>query len=154
MFDFFKRKKTPSASTSSVTVPPFFFKDGQAAIEYCCEYMECPLSEGCFLPALVLDARTEFGTAVAVKIQDDGNQIAIIRVASSDGGFKVAASTAGPKGPTLQPGQLVAWRAGKYVPEVAQAAKEKRFGWVGIIEGTLKPEFVNGGWIGGEKFSR
>jgi hypothetical protein len=101
-----------------------------------------------------VDARKEFGVKSAVRILEDGNQLAILRVVSDDGGFNVAASTLGPKGPELQPGQLVLWRAGKYAPEVAAAAKEKRFGWVGLIEGTLKPEYVNGGWVGGERFSR
>jgi hypothetical protein len=88
-----------------------------------------------------------------VKIQDEGNQLAMIRVASADGGFLVAAATVGPKGPRLHPGQLVAWKAMKHVPEVAKNVNDKRFGWVGLIIGTLKPERRNGGWMGGERFS-
>jgi hypothetical protein len=30
--------------------------------------------------------------------------------------------------------------------------KDKRFGWIGLIEGTLKLEYKNGGWVGNEKF--
>jgi hypothetical protein len=94
------------------------------------------------------------GTSEAVKLQGDGNQIAMLHVASNDGGFLVVATTANPKGPKLQPGQLVAWNAMKYVPGIAEAAtaKDKRFGWVGLIVGTLKPEHVNGRWTGGERF--
>jgi uncharacterized membrane protein len=42
----------------------------------------------------------------------------------------------------------------KYVPDIAEAAtaKDKRFGWVGLIVGTLKPEHVNGRWTGDERF--
>jgi hypothetical protein len=154
MFEFLKRKKPPPPSVPLTTISPLFFKDSKVAFEYCCELMQCPLAEGCFLPALVQDSRMELGTAIPMTIQDDGSQFAHLLVASSDGGFKVAAMTAGPKGPMLQPGQLIVWRTGKYVPEVARAAKEKRFGWEGLIKGTLKPEFVDGGWVGGEKFSR
>jgi hypothetical protein len=81
-----------------------------------------------------------------------GNQTALLCVASNDGGFVVAARTAGPKGPWLEPGQLVAWKAVRYVPEVANAVSDKRFGWVGVIVGTLKPEHRNGCWVGDEIF--
>jgi hypothetical protein len=95
-----------------------------------------------------------FGVATAVKVQPDGNQIAVLRVASNDGGFIVNAVTAGPKGPALYPGQLVWWQAGKHAPEVAKVSKDKRFGWVGLILGTLKPEYYNGEWAAGDRFSR
>ena len=110
--------------------------------------------EGSFLPAVVLDAKELLRTSDAVKTQGDGNQIAMLRVASDDGGFLVVATTANPKGPKLLPGQLVAWKAMKYVPDIAKAAtaKDKRFGWVGLIVGTLKPDHVNGKWSGGERF--
>ena len=152
MFDFFKRKKPIHSSASESGIPPLYFKDGNAALEYACKFMECPLGEGSFLPAVVLDSRELFGTQTAVKIQDDGNQLAMLRVASDDGGFLVAATTANPKGPRLQSGQLVAWKAMKYVPAIAETTKDKRFGWVGLIVGTLKPEHVNGSWAGDERF--
>lgn len=153
MFDFFKRKK-PVATGGDGGMPPLFFKDGTAALEYACKFMECPLEENCVLPAVVLDTTELLGTSEAVKIQSDGNQIAMLRVASDDGGFLVVAATANPKGPKLQPGQLVVWKAMKYVPDIAKAAsaKDKRFGWVGLIVGTLNPEHANGRWSGGERF--
>jgi hypothetical protein len=129
-------------------MPPLFFKDNQSAFEYSCEYLDCSVAENRCLPALVLDAKGLFGTATAVLINDDGSQAALLAVASSDFGFRVMATTIGSKGPILEPGQLVAWRASVYAPKLAKASNDKRFGWVGLIEGTLKPEFVNGNWVG------
>lgn len=151
MFEFFKRKKP--AALSGGGGPPLFFKDGTAALQYACKSMECPLHEGSCLPAVVLDSRELLGIPTAVKIQADGNQRAILRVASDDGGFLVAASTAGTEGPELHPGQLVAWMAIKHEPDIAKTAKDKRVSWVGVIIATLKPEHRNGNWIGDEKFS-
>lgn len=153
MFSFFKRKQPKAPSTPEAGSPPLFFKDNPAAFEYACKFLQCHLTEGSFLPALVLDSKELFGTETAVKIQADGNQLAMLRVASDDGGFLVAATTANPKGPRLQPGQLVAWTAMKYVPAIAKDANDKRFGWVGLIVGTLKPGHVNGSWVGDEKFT-
>lgn len=153
MFDFLKRKIARPTGSPSRAMPPLYFKDGEAALQYCCEYMDNQLVAGNSLVALVLDARKEFGTANAVIQREDGIQMALLRVASSDGGFTVAATTSGPKGPRLQPGQLVLWHAGQLIPEVAKQAKDPRFGWVGLIFGTLKPEFVNGGWTGAERFA-
>jgi len=78
------------------------------------------VEEGSQLPALVLDVREVIESNEAVITQPDGNQIAMLRVASSDGGFVVLATTAGASGPRLQPGELVAWQAMKYSPEVAE----------------------------------
>ena len=152
MFEFFKRKKPTRPSASENVIPQLCFEDGNAALEYACKFMECPLGEGSFLPAVVLDSRELFDTQTAVKTQEDGNQLAMLRVASDDGGFLVAATTANPKGPKLQPGQLVAWTAMKHVPEIAETTKDQRFGWVGLIVGTLKPEHANGCWVGDERF--
>jgi hypothetical protein len=116
--------------------------------------MECPLVAGMPLPALVLNSREMSGTGEAVARRTDGHQVALLRVASSDGGFIVGAGTSGPKGPQLEPGQLVLWRAGEYVPELGKGGKDAREGWAGLIEGTLKPEFVSGAWVGGERFTR
>jgi len=151
MFEFFKRAKMAPIRTG-IGPGPMYFKDGTAAFSAICEYMECPLGEGSSLPALVLDARELFGTASAIKIEPNGIQVAAIRVASSDGGFVVLASTLGPKGPRLEPGQLVVWQAGEFSPAVAKVSQDPRFGWVGLIVGTLKPEWRDGGWRGGERF--
>lgn len=133
---------------------PLHFKSGEAALEMACRYMNCSLNAGASLPALVLDSRALFGTEASVKVQENGTQLAMLRVASSDGGFLVAASTAGSNGPDLEPGQLVAWQAMSFSREIADAgANDKRFGWVGVIVGTLKPQFVNGSWVGDQRFT-
>jgi hypothetical protein len=116
--------------------------------------MESPLEENASLPGVVLDAVKMFGTPAAVKIEPDGSQIAKLRIASDDGGFIVIAGTAGSRGPRLQPGQFVLWRAGKYAPGVAKTSQDKRIGWVGLIVGTLKPEYLNGCWVGDQRFTR
>jgi hypothetical protein len=134
--------------------PRFAFEDSLTAFEQACAG-DCMLHEGIMLPALVLDA----------EIHGDGRQMASVRVASADGGFIVSASTSGPRGPRLLPGHFVAWLAQRYDPQLARKAppkrkrfglfglKDKRIAWVGLIAGTLKPEYRDGGWIGDERFS-
>ncbi len=87
-----------------------------------------------------------------VTVNSDGNQIALLRVASSDGGFVVLATTFGPNGPRLQPGQLVLWRAVSYSSLVTHTAFDDRFGWLGLIAGTLKLEWRDGSWVEEERF--
>jgi hypothetical protein len=153
LFGLFKRKKVvPAIHGGCAVMPPLYFKDGEAAFENCCEYMECPLIAGSSIPALVLDSRKLTGARHAVDRRRDGYQVCLLRVASSDGGFTVGAGTSGPKGPDLHPGQLVSWRAHEFVEALAVGAKDKREAWAGVIEGTLKPEFVNGAWSGSERF--
>lgn len=169
LFEFSKPEKLPIRRWKTA---PFLedlplqlvFDDSLTAFEHACEG-QCPLREGIVLPALVLDARELFGAATAVMFQDNGRQIASVRVASTDGGFIVSASTSGALGPTLQPGHLVAWQAVRCDPQVATNVparkrrfgwarlKDKRLGWVGLIEGTLKLEYKNGGWTGDERFA-
>lgn len=151
MFEF-KRKNPKVSSDGDVGRPARFFQDGIAALRFACKFLECPLHEGVFLPAVVLDPREVFGRQGAVKVGGDGIQTALLCVASNDGGFVVAAPTAGPKGPRLEPGQLVAWKAVRHVPEIASTVSDPRFGWVGVIVGTLEPEHRNGCWVGSEIF--
>lgn len=149
MFGLFKWKRSLPSDPALPSRFPFLFKDNMAAFEFACQYLDCTLTEGGNLPALVLDPRELFGTSSSTKIQQDGTQIATLRVASNDSGFIVFASTLGANGPTLQPGQLVIWQAGRYVAQVAEAAKtkDKRIGWAGLIIATLKPEYREGCWI-------
>ena len=77
--------------------------------------------------------------------------MATIKVASDDGGFIAFANTLG-KGPELQVGDFVAWQAGQFNKELADAAEDNRTGWVGIIVGTLEPTWEKDGWVGKAKF--
>jgi hypothetical protein len=150
MFEF--RRKNPKVSTDGdAGRPPRFFRDGIAALRYACTLLECPLQEGAFLPAVVLDPREVLGRPAKLE-PVDGKQVVLLCVASNDGGFVVTATTAGPRGPRLQPGDLVAWRAVRHVPELAASVSDPRFGWVGVIVGTLKPEHRDGCWVGSEIF--
>lgn len=129
---------------------PLHFKSGEAAFEMICKYMENPLEEGSCLPALVLEASEK-----AIKIVPEGHPFAMIRVASSDGGFVVPAPSMTANGPSLSIGQLVLWRALEFNADIAQGQEDQRFGWVGVIIATLKPVFVPGkGWAIDEKYSQ
>jgi hypothetical protein len=154
LFDAFKNKKD-EASRGPVAPPPLTFRDALEAVAYACEFLELPLRERSFLPAIVLDARVELGAKDPVQTLADGKQVAVLRVASVDGGFAVIATTLGPHGPKLAPGDFVAWQAGTYKEEVAVnvGAIDKRSGWTGVIIGTLKPELRDGRWLGERKFS-
>lgn len=130
------------------------FKNSQSAFEYSCAYMNCDLRCGCFLPALIVDAR-QLGDEEAVKTHEDGIQTCALRVASNDGGFLVFAQTAGANGPKLEPGMLVGWQAGAYNSEIAKINPEdKRFGWVGLIAAVLHPNLdIKKGWKIDEPFT-
>ena len=151
MFEF-KRKNPKASGDGDVGQPPRSFQDGIAALRFACKFLECPLHEGTILPAVVIDGRDLFGSNIIVRTDKDGNQIAFLCVASEDGGFFVAATTVGPNGPPLELGQLVAWKAVRHVPDIAAAVHDKRFGWVGVIVGTLKPEHRDGRWVSDEIF--
>lgn len=144
--------------------PRLAFEDSVTAFEQACNG-ECQLRAGSMLPALVVDVRESLDAVHSVGTQSNGRQMASVRVASADGGFIVSAVTSGSRGPRLQPGHFVAWQAERYDAQAAKEApatkkrfglfglKDKRLGWVGLIVGTLKPEYREGGWIGDERFS-
>lgn len=148
MFDWLKRSK-PSAAQ------PLYFKDAQAAFAYACEFLQSELSAGAVLPALVLDAAAAIGGGVAVKRQPDGNQIAMLRVCSRDGGYVVIASSATPNGPSLQPGHLVAWQAGAPIAAMESQFPDPRSCWGGLVVAKLQPEYTAGrGWAIAQAFAR
>ena len=152
MFEFLKRKKVMSPQAIAGGAP-LYFRDGTAAIEYACTYLECPLGTDAYLPGVVLDSRALFGTQTAVSVDADGIQTAVLRVAAPGGGFIVPAPTAGPKGPTLQVGQMVLWQALVHSASIEQKMGNAKSGWVGHIVATLQPEYDSRGWVGGERYS-
>lgn len=116
------------------------FKDGEAFFEYQCKYCETRLVQNQGEIALVIDAAKEFGVPSAVKVEEDGRQLAAIKVASKDGGFIIPAYTATGKGDKLMPGDVVIWVPVEYSEEVGESAEDPRLGWVGYIVAKVKPE--------------
>jgi hypothetical protein len=144
----FKRKKAKVAADGDPGRPPRFFRDGVDALRYACRFLELPLHEGAFLPAVVLDPREVLGRPP--EAHESGTFF--LCVASEDGGFVVAAPAAAPKGPRMDPGQLVSWKAVRHVPEIAAGLRDQRFGWAGVVVGTLKLEHREGCWVSDEIF--
>ena len=116
------------------------FKTPEGFFETQCKFGGTRLAEGVGVVAIVLDAKAAFGTSVAVKIQENGCQLAALRVAADDGGFVTTAETASPKGDRLKPNDIVIWVPGAYLPALAKAAGDKRRGWVGLIMAKIAPE--------------
>jgi hypothetical protein len=133
-------KKRPPRAT-------LHFKDSLSAFAFACETLSSEISSGAVLSALVLDASEETGEGPAVKRESDGNQTAILKVCSSDGGFTSIAGSASPNGPTLRPGDLVSWRAIRRVEGRGVGYGDERSEWIGMILARLKPEYEPGrGW--------
>ena len=130
---FFNRKK-------KAELPVMHFAGGEAFVDYHCKYMNTRLEPGLPLAAVVIDPREQFGLPIAVKVDDNGIQTAMLRVASDDGGFMVMAQTASANGAKLVPGDAVAWIPQRHMPQLAQAAEDERFGWMGLIVAKVAPE--------------
>ena len=149
MFGWLKKSKPLPSSAL-----PLYFKDAQAAFGYACEFLKSDLSPGAVLPALVLDAAAAIGGGVAVKRQPDGTQVAMLRVCSKDGGYVVNASSATANGPSLQPGDLVAWQAGAPIEAMKSQFPDPRSSWGGLILAKLLPEYTMGrGWAIAQPFA-
>ena len=143
MFNWLKRTKAAARSP----VPPLYFKDNAAAFKYTCDFLLTELKTGAYLPALVQDASELLGAGNAVKKQSDGNQTALLTISAKDGGFTVAAATAGPNGPDLKPGDLVVWLAGEPIGHLQGKYEDLRMTWGGLIVAKLRPEYTDGrGW--------
>ena len=127
------------------------FKSNKAAFEYACASMRCDVVKGQELPALVVGATHAFAAPAPVAKGGRDLQTAVLRVASSDGGFLAVALSFG-RGPDLNVGDLVAWVPGEYCEDLAATSADRRFGWVGLIVGTLEPRYVQGNWIGKNTF--
>lgn len=122
-----------------------FFRSNEEAFDHACKYTCCDLVIGRPLLALVLDATELYATQVPVDRDAIGIQTAVLMVSSYDGGFKVPARTSGKYGPALEPGDLVYWQPTVFSTELAGAVEgHPRFGWVGLITGTIRPEWMDG----------
>jgi hypothetical protein len=117
-----------------------YFKDGEAFFEMQCKYGQTDLKKGQGVVALVLDSKKEFGTEAAIKVEADGRQLAMIRVAADDGGFIVPAYTPSKNGERLKPGDVVIWVPSIHNEEVAKGLGDNRAGWMGFIRAKIAPE--------------
>lgn len=130
--------KSKSVGTGE-RLPVLVFKGGQEFLEYQCKFGLTSIEKGTAIVGLVLDAAKEYGVPVAVKVEEDGSQLAMIRVASDDGGFVVPAKTP-TRGDKLEAGDLVMWVPMAFSEEVGSKMQERRFGWIGLIRAKLAPE--------------
>jgi len=137
LFDFLRRKRSSKSNELPRYLP---FKNAEAAFEFVCKLHHDEIKEETGHVGIVLDSRKLLGTSEAIRVQEDGRQLAILKIANQDGGFIVPAQTAVNNAPPLRPGDLILWVAGKYVPEVAAKMTDKRSGWIGLIYGVLSPE--------------
>lgn len=129
------------------------FPDTAAAFLFACQSLDCTLRPMKPLPAMVMDASGMFDTAEGVKREADGTQLAMLKVASSDGGFFVLSKTSGAIGPDLSVGDFVAWMPFEYSDDLASSSVDQRFGWVGMIYGTLDTRREAGSWVGKDRFA-
>jgi hypothetical protein len=129
----FKRKQKSE-------LPILVYKTGQDFFNYHCKYMDTKLEADKPLVAIVLDAREECGTQVAVKTDERGIQIVVLKVASDDGGFITFSETLSANGDALVPGDVVAWVPGAYNAELATTMRSEVAGWAGLIFAKVAPE--------------
>lgn len=136
MWPFSKKKNQP------VMPGVLPFKSGAAFLEYQCKFGHTDIQPKQGIVALVLDAKKEFGVSEAVKVEPDGQQMAILKVASEDGGFIVAARTPTGAGDRLKPDDVVIWVPLEYAGDAVDKASgmDPRFGWVGFIVAKVAPE--------------
>lgn len=118
------------------------FKSGAAFLEYQCKYGHTDIVPKQGVAALVVDAKKELGTSQAVKVEADGQQMAMLKVASKDGGFTVAARTLSGEGDRLKPDDVVIWVPLEYAEGVVDkdSGMDPRFGWIGFIAAKVAPE--------------
>lgn len=131
--------KPKSPAPSRERLPTLYFKGGQEFFEYQCKFGHTQIEKGVAIVGIVLDAVKEYGVPVAVKVEQDGTQLAMIRVASDDGGFVVAAKTP-TKGEKLAVGDLVMWVPAAFSEEVGSKVQDRRFGWIGLVRAKIAPE--------------
>jgi rRNA processing protein Krr1/Pno1 len=114
------------------------FKDGTAAFEYSCQFMDCAPMVGKVLTALVED----------VSRLEDGRQRCRLKVASNEGGFQMMpCETADNHVPELKGGDLVAY---KIIGESADPNSAIAFLRLpGFIVAKLSPVYSleEGGWL-------
>lgn len=127
--------KKPSTAPKGPTL--LSFKNGQSFLEYQCRFGHTEIRPNETIVGLVLDASKEYGTDTTVSVRSDGVQTAMLRIASSDGGFIVPARTASGSGSRLKPDDVVLW-----VPKLKGVPflSDERSAWTGVIVAIVAPE--------------
>ena len=121
--------------------PTFKFTNNKvgrdAFFKHQCKYGDTRIEPGKGVVAMVLDASREFpGIPVAVMVEADGSQQAVLKVISDDGGFIVVAKTPPGKGEPLKLGDFVAWVPREFIYSEVMGP-DRRVGWVGLIRAKL-----------------
>ncbi len=127
----FREKRQPPIGKSGLV-----FAEGPkgaaSLFDLTCKYGDVTIEVNKGLLALVVDARKEYGTPDAVKLEPDGCQTTVLRIASEDGGFVVMSKMSG-RGPMLKPDDAVLWVPFTYSEDIAKVSPDKRFGWIGLV---------------------
>ena len=102
-----------------------------------CKCGDTRIEPGKGVVAMVLDASREFpGIPVAVMVEADGSQQAVLKVISEDGGFIVVAGTPPGKGEPLKLGDFVEWVPREFIYSEVMGP-DRRIGWIGLIRAKL-----------------
>jgi hypothetical protein len=115
-------------------------KGRDAFFQLQCKYGDVKIEKGKGMIAMVVDPRDEFPEIPhPVKIEPDGRQMALLKVISEDGGFRVMATTPSSQGDRLVPGDVVAWVPFAYQDmDQLSDRDDKRIGWAGLIRGKVR----------------
>lgn len=116
------------------------FETGLEFFEHQCIFGEAEIKPKRGTVALVLDAAKEFGSGMSIKMEADGTQTAMLKVASRDGGFLVLSQTLSAGGEPLNPNDAVVWVPIEYSAAHVPEGADDRYGWTGYIIAKLKPE--------------
>lgn len=122
----FGRQDNPAPAVRMDVPQALYFKDNESAFAYACKYMDCGLTVGSFIPALVK----------SIKRAGDGSEEYEVLVASDAGGFLQTTYTSDDS-MKLSVGDLVAFWVGATAPRL-----------LGFVPRKLAPEYsaANGGW--------
>lgn len=115
------------------------FKTNQEFFDYQCQYGVTDIQPNRGIVAIVIDAVAEFGAQASVHYSEEGISRAILRVASTDGGFIAVAETAGPSDKPLKPGDLVVWVPIERQQFLENAVGDERTAWLGLILAEINP---------------
>jgi len=131
-------KKTPEKPVAQKQLPLMEFTSSQTFFEMQCQLGVTKIELGTGLVAVVVDAVKEFGVPVAVKMEDDGTQLAMVKIVSPKGGFIVPAKTAG-TGDPLKVDDLVIWVPVHFDRKLSGRVAGENWGWIGVIAARIAP---------------